>query len=230
MNLCLTNNSFCISGKSIVAFIPLSSQSIALSSAVTFLSGFEISSVSVNSSYLTPFEAEVVVNSVSKQGISILLSSTSATQVHSLFVSYIAYDPNIQNLVAGNYLYNKYVPIASLSHTTPIGVGKSTASIHGFSSFIVRNNQADVSLKASLIGSSFNFTLSSNAFYLAYSYLFFIGGPCGQCNGYSIPYNGNCVASCPPKSYFDGTTCVTCQSGEVWDGSKCVPIPQPKQP
>lgn len=32
--------SSCISGKSIVAFIPLSSQNIALSSAITFLSGF----------------------------------------------------------------------------------------------------------------------------------------------------------------------------------------------
>lgn len=205
--------SSCISGKSIVAFIPLSSQDPALSSAITFLSGFEVSSVSVNSTYLSPFEVEVVVNSVSRQGISILLSSTSATQVHSVFVSYVAYDPNIQNLVAGNYLYNKYVPSATFSHTTPIGVGKNTVSLHGFNSFILRNNQADVSLKASLVGSTFSFALSSNAFYLAYSYFFFIGGACGQCTGFSIPYNGNCVASCPPKSYFDGTTCVTCQSG-----------------
>lgn len=195
-----------------MAFIPLSSQSSALSTAVSFLNGFEVSSVAVNSSYLTPFEVQTVVNSVSKQGISILLSSTSATQVHSVFVSYVAYNPNIQNLVAGNYLYNKYVPTASFSHTTPIGVGKSTVSFHGISSFILRNNQADISLKVLLAGSTFSFALSSNAFYLSYSYFFFIGGACGQCVGYSIPYNGNCVATCPPRSYFNGMTCITCQS------------------
>jgi hypothetical protein len=48
--------SSCNSGKTIAAFIPLSSQSSALTSAITFLNGFEISSIAVNSSYLTPFE------------------------------------------------------------------------------------------------------------------------------------------------------------------------------
>lgn len=47
--------SSCISGKSIVAFIPFASQNAALTKALTFLNGFEISSISVNSSYLTPF-------------------------------------------------------------------------------------------------------------------------------------------------------------------------------
>ena len=38
--------------------------------------------------------------------ISVLVSSTSATRIHSLFISYIAYDPSIQNMVAGSYLYD----------------------------------------------------------------------------------------------------------------------------
>jgi hypothetical protein len=69
------------------------------------LNGFEVSSVLVNSSYASPFEVQVVSSALTAQGITVLLSTTSATQVHSVFVSYIVYDPSIPNLVAGNYLY-----------------------------------------------------------------------------------------------------------------------------
>jgi hypothetical protein len=64
-------------GKEIFAFIPLFNQNAALTSAVTFLNGFEISSLSINNTYITPFEVAVVVSSVSKTGISILIQSTS---------------------------------------------------------------------------------------------------------------------------------------------------------
>lgn len=47
--------SSCSSTKSIAAFIPLVNQNAASTSALTFLNGFEISSLAVNSSYLTPF-------------------------------------------------------------------------------------------------------------------------------------------------------------------------------
>jgi hypothetical protein len=47
--------SACYSGKNIIGFLPFSGQAIAGGVALTFLSGFEISSVAVNSSYLTPF-------------------------------------------------------------------------------------------------------------------------------------------------------------------------------
>ena len=196
--------SSCSSTKSIAAFIPIVSQNAASTSALTFLNGFEISSLAVNSSYLTPFEVQVAVTSVSKQGISILISSTSATQVYSLFVSYIVYDPNIQNLVAGNYLYNKYVATSALSHTPPIGVSKNNIAFHGFSGFILSNNKGNVALSGSLIKGNLTFASSSNLYYLSYNYFYLIGGPCGQCVGFSINNNGNCVATCPPKSYFNG--------------------------
>jgi cysteine-rich repeat protein len=222
--------SSCNSGKSIAAFIPLTSQNPALSAALTFLNGFEISSVSVNASYLTPFEVEVVVNSVTKQGISVLLQSTTATQVHSIFVSYVAYDPIIQNLVAGSYVYNKYVPSSSLQFTPPIGVSGNNVAFHGFNGFIANNNRAALSLAAALVKGNLTFASSSNFYYLSYNYFFLIGGPCGQCVGYTISYNGNCVATCPPSSYYNGVTCVTCTSAQVWDGTKCVAIPPPPAP
>ena len=216
--------SSCCSGKQISAFIPFASQSSSFSSALTFLNGFEVSSITVNSSYLTPFEVQIVMNSVSRQGISVLLTSTSATQVHSIFVSYVAFDPNIQNLVAGNYVYNKYLPRSSLSFTPPIGVSNNNLAFHGFNGFIANNNQANFILSGVLVNGNLSFASSSNFYYLSYSYFFLIGGPCGQCVGYSINYNGNCVATCPPNSYFNGFTCVTCLFGQVWNGSACVTI------
>lgn len=47
--------SSCNSGKSIVAFLPFINRNISGNTAITFLNGFEISSIAVNSSYLTPF-------------------------------------------------------------------------------------------------------------------------------------------------------------------------------
>jgi cysteine-rich repeat protein len=180
--------------------------------------------LAVNSTYLTPFEVQVAVTSVSKQGISILISSTSATQVYSLFVSYVVYDPNIQNLVAGNYLYNRYVATNSLSHTPPIGVSNNNIAFHGFSGFILSNNKGNIALSGSLIKGNFTFASSSNLYYLSYNYFYLIGGPCGQCVGFGINYNGNCVATCPPKSYFNGVTCIVCSDGQVWNGTACVVI------
>ena len=100
--------SACFSGKKMGAFIPFKNAKNAHTSALTFLHGFEISSVSVNSSYLTPFEVQVIKSECTTHGISLILSSTSATQIHSLYVSYILYDPALINMVAGSYEYNEY--------------------------------------------------------------------------------------------------------------------------
>jgi cysteine-rich repeat protein len=167
------------------------------------------------------------VTAVSKGGISLLLQSTTATQVHSIFVSYIAYDPNIQNLVAGNYVYNKYLPASSLTFTPPIGVSNNNVAFHGFNGFIANNNKGGFAIGGGLVKGNLTFTSSSNFYYLNYNYFFLIGGPCGQCVGYGISYNGKCVAACPPSSYYNGATCVTCLGGEVWDGGKCVTVPAP---
>ena len=94
----------CCEGKDIMAFLPLISQVGPNPQALTFLSGFEMASMQYNSSYATPYEVQIVKQSVTIQGISVLVSSTSATRIHSLFISYIAYDPSIQNMVAGSSL------------------------------------------------------------------------------------------------------------------------------
>ena len=47
--------SACSSGKEIVAFLPIKNPSTSITAALTFLSGFEISSIAANSTYLTPY-------------------------------------------------------------------------------------------------------------------------------------------------------------------------------
>lgn len=219
--------SACFSGKKIGAFIPFKNPKNTYQTALTFLNGFEISSVSVNSSYVTPFEVQILKSSCTSQGISLLLSSTSATQVHSLYVSYVLYNPALINLVAGSYEYAEYKPTSSLLHAPPIGVSNNNLAFHGFSGFIISNNKAGFLADGSLINGNLTFTSSSNYYYLCYSYLFLIGGPCGQCEGYYIHYNGECVATCPPSSYYNGVTCVTCTAEQVWDGKQCVAKPKP---
>ena len=76
---------------------------------MTFLNGFEISSQRPKNTYYTPFEVQVVVKNIAITGITLLISTTSATQIHSLFVSYIAYDPSIPNLMASYESYDKYI-------------------------------------------------------------------------------------------------------------------------
>lgn len=158
-----------------------------------------------------------------------VVSSTSATKILSLFVSYIVYDPFIQNLVVGSYVYNKYAPVSSLFFTPPIGVSNNNVAFHGLNGFIVSNNGASFGLGASLSKGNLTFASLSNLYYLSYNYLFLIGGPCGQCVGYNINYNGNCVATCPPSSYFNGVTCITCKTGDVWNGKECI-TPAPVTP
>ena len=221
--------SACFSGKEIVAFIPFTSSTINAPKALTFLNGFEISSVRVNSSYNTPFEVQLLSNNVTAQGITLIISSTSATQIHSLFVSYVVYDPFILNLVVGSYVYNKYSAVSSLFFTPPIGVSNNNLAFHGLNGFIVSNNAGSFGLGASLTNGNVTFASLGSIYYLSYNYFFLIGGPCGQCVGYNINYNGNCVATCPPSSYFNGVTCITCKTGDVWNGKECI-TPTPVTP
>ena len=207
------------------AFIPFKNPKNTYTTALTFLHGFEISSISVNSSYMTPYEVQILKSECTTHGISLILSSTSATQVHSLLVSYILYDPSLVNLVAGSYEYSEYTPVNSLMHAPPIGVSNNNINFHGYSGFIIGNNGQDLLAHVHLKSGNLSIMTSSNFYYLCYNYFFLIGGPCGQCEGYHIHYEDQCVSTCPPSSYYDGYTCIKCTDEQVWDGKKCVAKP-----
>ena len=91
----------------------------------------------------------MVLKSVSTQGLTLLISTTSATQIHSLFVSYIAFDPSIQNLKYHSVVYDKYIGTKEYQH-----VAEASDSMHlmfcGVSSFIISNNGATFGLSISM--------------------------------------------------------------------------------
>ena len=217
-----------MSGKQIIAFIPTQCKSNQWK-ALTYLNGFEISSVNPKGTFFTPYEVQVVVNSISTKGLTVLISTTSATQIHSLFVSYIAYDPSIKNIQAHSVVYDKYIGARSYQH-----VAAADPTTHlmfcGVSSFIVSNTGASFGLSISMNNQGSIANSLSNFYYVSWGEFMLNGGMCGQCVGYDIYHDGKCVASCPPNSYYDGMTCVTCKAGEVWDGSKCVAAPTPVNP
>jgi hypothetical protein len=94
--------------------------------------------VKVNS-YRSPFEVEVVSNGITAQGVTVVLQSTSATQIHAIFISYLAYSKSIPNIISGSYTYDVYSPTTALSFSLPMDPSGLTASFHGFTSFIIRN-------------------------------------------------------------------------------------------
>lgn len=131
--------SSCFSGKQIIAFVPTDCKSSSFK-AHTYLNGFEISSVSPKGTYYTPFEVQVVVNSVSAQGLTLLISTTSATQVHALFISYVAYDPTIPNIKGTDILYNKYLGVSTYSQKLDFDLSTNGLAFCGLSGFIVANS------------------------------------------------------------------------------------------
>ena len=58
--------------------------------------------------------------------------------------------------------------------------------------------------------------------YLHYSYIFFIGSECSDCDGYPLTYDGKCVNVCP-LNYFatPEKVCITCGDGMRWNGTNC---------
>jgi cysteine-rich repeat protein len=212
--------SACISGKQIVAFIPTACKSTQWQ-ALTFLNGFEISSLSSKGTFLTPYEVQVVLKSVSTQGLTLLIQTTSATQIHALFVSFVAYDPSIKDLSARAVLYDKYV--GTTSYQTTASMPTSTQLIFwGVSSFIIGNTGASFGLSIQGNSQGQLVQTAGQFYYLGYGVFMLNGGKCGQCVGRPIYYQGQCVATCPPQTYANGSTCVACAPGQAWNGTACV--------
>ena len=112
-------------------------------------------------------KVQAVVKGVSTQGLTVLISTTSATQIHSLFISYIAYDPSIQNLYAHNIVYDEYVGVKT--YQNEMAMDKSMHLMFcGVSSFIISNNGGvfGLSITANNLGTVVN--TASNFYYFSY--------------------------------------------------------------
>ena len=124
---------------------------------------------------------QIVSTTAKSNGISLLIQSTSATQIYSLFISYIAYSSNIPNLIAGTYTYKQYIPSSNLISLVTIDTRKPNAVIHGFNGFIIQNFGNDIQFSGRFSNGNLIFSTNSFFYYLSYGYFILVGGQCGQC-------------------------------------------------
>jgi len=124
---------------------------------------------------------QIVSTTANSNGISLLIQSTSATQIYSLFISYIAYSSNIPNLIGGTYTYKQYIPSSNLISLVTTDTRKPNAVIHGFNGFIIQNLGNDIQFNGRFSNGNLTFSTNSFFYYLSYGYFILVGGKCGQC-------------------------------------------------
>lgn len=56
-----------------------------------FLQGFQITTQSYDYNTYSPFEVQIVESITNSTGIAVLLSVTTITQVHNIYISYLAW-------------------------------------------------------------------------------------------------------------------------------------------
>jgi len=96
----------CDTGKTTSVFLPFKNQLGGQIEGYTFLNGFEISSKAPSSiDKYSPLEVQLLNKRVNSTGITLTLSVTSATQVYSLLISFVAFQQNFGKVYGGFYIF-----------------------------------------------------------------------------------------------------------------------------
>ena len=100
----------CLPGKNIQVSLPFKNQFFPHNPVqhLLFLNGFEISAQKINATSLSPFEVQLIESSADSTGIRAMISVTTITQVHNLYVSFIAWSSSSLNIAAGSYVYENF--------------------------------------------------------------------------------------------------------------------------
>lgn len=190
----------CEPGKTIQTLLPFRSISqVSKLHHNVFLHGFEISSQLYSAQSKSPFEIQIVDSVTNSSGIAIFFSVTTITQVHSIHISYIAWETTNIDIVTGKYVQN-IDNLIEISHTPISRVGRNYARIFGITGFIINNKGQEITFSTNWSGTMFNFILdASTPFikYLSFEYLFFLGSECSDCVDYPLIFEGTCRKFCP---------------------------------
>ena len=96
----------CDTAKTASIFLPFKNQLVNQIEGYVFLNGFEISSKAPSSTdKYSPLEVQLINKKVIATGISLTLSVTSTTQLYSLLISFVAFQPNFGKLYGGCYTF-----------------------------------------------------------------------------------------------------------------------------
>ena len=93
--------------------LPLRTPGLTPVKVLTFIHGFEITSVE-SGSVKSSFEVKVINVAHQSHGIAMLITLNSNSKVFNVFLSIIAYDQTLTSAFGGNYEYNSYVPVKTL--------------------------------------------------------------------------------------------------------------------
>ena len=163
----------------------------------------------------------MINHEVNGTGIAITVSVTTVTQVQSLFVSYIAYGSDLENIYLGQYIYDAYAAAINLAHIPNVDISKNLVDFYGFNGFILGNNRNSFALTAKWSGNQFNFLTNSNYRYISFTYFFMLGSSCSNCKNNPIFYQDKCLSYCPLNTNYTGKTCVECSISQKFNGTGC---------
>ena len=76
-----------------------------------FLHGFEITTISIGNSVRSPFEVQLTQTSANISGLAVQISVTTATQLNSLYISYIAYQNLDLEYRTGSFIFDTAVQV-----------------------------------------------------------------------------------------------------------------------
>lgn len=223
-NIDTTSLAGCGQARDVRVLLPFRTPNFQAVKALTFLNGFEISS-STTSNGNTPYEVQVSNVAVNTSGVSLSVTVTSNTKVFSVYLSLIAYDCTLQNVVASNYEYTAYFPNPSLSTALTYPLPNHSLDFYGVTGFLITNTGSSFLFETAFTSSAtFTFSTASNFQYLSFNYFFLNPPLCSNCPNYPIYYANACYNSCPSGTFLNGTTCSTCPTGQTWNGNACIPI------
>lgn len=83
----------CEAGKDIKVLMPFRKIGLQMGKIehMLFLQGFQITTQSYDYNTYSPFEVQIVESITNSTGIAVLLSVTTITQVHNIYISYLAW-------------------------------------------------------------------------------------------------------------------------------------------
>ena len=172
----------------------------------------------------SPYEIQLSASSANVSGIAVTLSTTTITQVNSLYISYVAYQESSLRIASGNYAYDPKNGEGFI-HAPKVLIPRNYARIFGITGFIINFANQNIYFDTEWTSFEFHFKFDLGeqfAQYLSFEYLFFVGSECQDCAGYPYSYNGTCVNICPPNYFLSiDNVCLTCGEGRFWDGKTC---------
>lgn len=191
-----------------------------------FLHGFEITTVLATQGSRSPYEIQITSSSADRRGITVVLSTTTTTQVNSIYISYIAHHAiQILEVASGSHLFDAQAGGVFFNTPTSL-IPRSYARIYGITGFIINYNAQQLVFSTKWDGFSFSFVFGGGSKFVQYftfNYIFFIGSECSGCPGYPLTSNGTCVSFCPAgTSQTPENVCINCGVGRIWNGTTCV--------